>query len=270
MILDRKSFDRYSACVSRQAAEASRKLEKFISKIDFSGGYEEKKAARNSIIEYMQHLVDAYGDAAATLAADFYNEIAEKAGVEASDALLADRVSDRSIANSVRYGAKSIFGETVDAETFARSCAASLERYVKQQANETMIKNAVRDGGAGVKFARVPRGAETCAFCMMLAGRGFVYANSKTAGEFKHFHDHCDCKVIAGFGDAAVEGHDPKEYGKLYDEAVEFDIYGHVAKVDTVNAMRRNAYDDIKDDRNERRRKLYAEKKGGDDGSEAP
>ena len=61
--------------------------------------------------------------------------------------------------------------------------------------------NAARDGKRGVRFARVPTGAETCPFCLMLAGRGAVYHTRKTAGEFRHFHRRCDCKVVPGFED---------------------------------------------------------------------
>ena len=61
--------------------------------------------------------------------------------------------------------------------------------------------NSLPDGKRGVRFARVPTGAETCPFCLMLAGRGAVYHTRKTAGEFRHFHRRCDCKVVPGFED---------------------------------------------------------------------
>ncbi|WP_419060046.1 hypothetical protein [Ellagibacter isourolithinifaciens] len=56
-----------------------------------------------------------------------------------------------------------------------------------------------RDRDKGVTFARVPTGTETCTFCLMLASRGAVYHSRKTAGEFKHFHRNCDCKVVPSF-----------------------------------------------------------------------
>ena len=49
----------------------------------------------------------------------------------------------------------------------------------------------------------------------MLASRGAVYHTRKTAGEFRHFHRRCDCKVVPGFEvdpDAElVEGVRPEE-----------------------------------------------------------
>lgn len=81
--------------------------------------------------------------------------------------------------------------------------------------NETVLANAARDGRRGARFARVPTGAETCTFCLMLASRSAVYASRERAGEFRHFHRGCDCKVVPGFSgnpdEELVEGVRPKE-----------------------------------------------------------
>ncbi|WP_270207987.1 hypothetical protein [Eggerthella lenta] len=228
MILQAQAHDAYAEAVSRQAADAVRNLESFMAGLDFSGSYDEKKAARNAVVERMQMLVARYGDAAAALAADFYNEIAEAAGASVADAVLAEAAADASVAGSVRYSARKLFGREADEDAFRKACAAALSRFVKKAANDTMSKNAVRDGRKGAKFARVPQGAETCMFCVMLASRGFVYASREAAGEFDHFHDNCDCKVIVGFGDdAGVEGYDP---GALYDRWAESDHYDYMRR----------------------------------------
>ena len=83
------------------------------------------------------------------------------------------------------------------------------------------MDNVGRDRGKGARFARVPAGTETCTFCLMLASRGAVYHTRKTAGEFKHFHRNCDCKVVPSFeGDPdaeLVQGVKPRE---LYERIV--------------------------------------------------
>lgn len=86
---------------------------------------------------------------------------------------------------------------------------------VKRQANRAMAENCVRDG---VRYARVPRGSETCGFCVMLASRGYVYTTPEAA---QHSHDGCDCKVMPGFDGAEVEGYDPDSMYDLYREARE-------------------------------------------------
>lgn len=87
---------------------------------------------------------------------------------------------------------------------------------VMRLANETMVKNVGRDSGRGVRFARVPQGRETCLFCIMLASRGFVYHTKETAGEFSHYHAHCDCKVVPGLEGTSIEGYDPDQYLDLW------------------------------------------------------
>jgi len=41
----------------------------------------------------------------------------------------------------------------------------------------------------------MPTGFETYTFCLMIVSRGAVYHTCKSAGEWKHFHRECDCKV---------------------------------------------------------------------------
>lgn len=263
MILSEEAFNAYDAALQRQTQEAADKLAAFMETIDFSGDYEAKKAARNKVIAFMQELVATYGDTAATLAADLYNEMAEEAGVSVSDAVLADRVSDHAVASSARYHAKNLWGQEPNIDAFKAGVLVALQRYIRHQANQTIIKNAGRDEKTrGVRFARVPKGSETCAFCLMLASRGFVYFSEMSAEGLNHGHDNCDCDVIPGFGEnPGIGGYSHKRYQKLYDDNVTYDQYGHVRVEDTLNNMRRAIYDDYKDRRNALRRQRYTEQK---------
>ena len=63
------------------------------------------------------------------------------------------------------------------------------------------------------RYARVPQG-KTCAFCTMLASRGFVYASEDTAGKWHKYHHDCDCKIVPTWGETRIDGYDPE---KLYD-----------------------------------------------------
>ena len=102
-----------------------------------------------------------------------------------------------------------------DDAAFARACGEFARNDAFRSLNETIIANVGRDKDKGARFARVPTGLETCTFCLMLASRGAVYHTRKTAGEFRHFHRNCDCKVVPGFKDdpmaVLVEGHNPME-----------------------------------------------------------
>ena len=112
-------------------------------------------------------------------------------------------------------------------EGFARACGEYARNDSLRSLNETIMANAKRDRKKGVRFARVPTGRETCTFCLMLAGRGAVYHTRQTAGEFKHFHRRCDCKVVPGFEDdpdaELVEGYKPKELRDTWKRFEEID-----------------------------------------------
>lgn len=107
----------------------------------------------------------------------------------------------------------------ISAEQAVRERVGQLaQAQVKRMANRTMERNAARDG---VRYARVPTGAETCGWCLMLASRGFVYASEATAGGDRqdHYHNDCDCKIMPEFGDTEVEGYDPDALYDVYIEA---------------------------------------------------
>ena len=61
-----------------------------------------------------------------------------------------------------------------------------------------------------IAYARVPTGAETCTYCMMLASRGFAYRSEESAGHADH--RGCNCLIVAGVhGSTTVEGVDLAE-----------------------------------------------------------
>ena len=124
-----------------------------------------------------------------------------------------------SVDDVARYQAKKLAKEGDAA--FARACGEFARNDAFRSLNETIIANVGRDRDKGAMFARVPTGIETCTFCLMLASRGAVYHTRKTAGEWRHFHRGCDCKVEPSFeGDSdaeVVQGVKPRE---LYERIV--------------------------------------------------
>lgn len=90
---------------------------------------------------------------------------------------------------------------------------------ITSQVRDTIETNALRDPRA-TRFARVPRG-KTCAFCTMLASRGWVYTSAKAAGEMHEYHSKCDCVIVPSFGkqDPVIKGYDPDAMYKDYEAA---------------------------------------------------
>lgn len=170
----------------------------------------EKREAAKLI---MEGFVQGYDDVAAEFAAQWYDDLAEREGARLQQAVTMTTYRPESVDTVARYQAKKLV-KGGDA-AFARACGEYARNDALRSLNETIISNVGRDRSAGVRFARVPTGFETCTFCIMLASRGAVYHTRKSAGEFKHFHRHCDCKVVPGFEDdpdaELVEGVDPEE-----------------------------------------------------------
>ena len=175
----------------------------------------EKREAAKLI---MEGFVQGYDDVAAEFAAQWYDHRAEQGGARLDQAVTMTTYRPDSVDAVARYQARKL-AKGGDA-AFAKACGEYARNDAFRSLNETIIANVGRDRDKGARFARVPTGFETCTFCLMLASRGAVYHTRKSAGEFKHFHRRCDCKVVPSFEDDAdaelVEGVRPKELYERY------------------------------------------------------
>ena len=188
----------------------------------------------------MNSTVQSYDGLAATFAAEWYDYQAERVGAHLKQAVTASVYAPKSVDEAVRYQAKKL--TEGDFEGFAKTCGEYARNDSLRSLNETILANAKRDSKEGVRFARIPAGTETCTFCLMLASRGAVYYSRKTAGDFKHFHRRCDCKVVPGFKadpDAElVEGYRPKELRKQWGRFEEIDNSKHLNQSEKATAKR--------------------------------
>ncbi len=169
--------------------------------------------AREAAKLIMEGQVQGYDELASAFAAEWYDRQAEAGGIGLQNAVTCAVYSPAKSDDVARYQVRKLMNEGAGA--FAKACGEYARNDALRALNETIIANAGRDRKKGVRFARVPGGGETCTFCLMLAGRGAVYHSRKSAGEFRHFHRHCDCKVVPGFENdpdaELVEGVRPKE-----------------------------------------------------------
>lgn len=212
-----EEFDAYNRAAAQLAGEAERTTRQAISRYVRENPGASVADIREFARALMAGMAQTYGDAASSLAAEWYDERGQGKGLER--AVIEQTYSPEQVEKVARYQARKL--EQGAYGRFAQSCGEYAANHVRESLNRTMLKNAQRDRGRGVKFARVPTGAETCTFCTMLASRGAVYATAKTAGEQNHFHRGCDCKIVPSFGDGdLVEGYDPDAY---YDAWREFE-----------------------------------------------
>lgn len=218
-------FAAYNRAVARIGDKAASDVEESIMgwcREHESATVAEKREAAKLI---MDGYIQGYDDIAAEFAAEWYDHRAEKSGIKLDQAITMTTYSPESVDGVARYQAKKLLDG--DDAAFAKACGEYARNDLFRSLNETIIANVGRDKDKGARFARVPTGFETCTFCLMLASRNAVYHTRKTAGEFKHFHRHCDCKVVPSFDpdpDAeVVEGVNPKELRELYKQFKKID-----------------------------------------------
>lgn len=220
MVLDREATDSLVSLGNLAAQLAVRDLIALLGSLPV--GEEERRAV---LLEAIPLIVEKYGSVAAVGAEEWYQRARDLYVSGSYSTVLGEPVESAAIA----YNVRAVIGPLFDGELapdvamsqVTRRLSEVVERSVKYNVRSTVLANAVRDKAA-VKFARVPAGAETCKFCLMLASRGWVYATKASASRAKSgnsFHAGCDCVVVPSFGANAptIAGYDPDAiYESLY------------------------------------------------------
>jgi len=199
------------------------------------------------VIAYAAALSHWYGEAAAALACEMYDAIAEASHVHVPPAVPAETADLGEVAAAI----------TKASEQAPSTVPSTVGRLVKQAGADTMLRNALRDGA---EAAWVPNG-DTCAFCIMLASNGWQRQSFSAASRHaKHIHSNCDCEYAVRFnGRGGVAGYDPNRYLEQYNAAEGGDWY------DKVNSIRREQYKANGDKIREQKRIAYAERKNSQD-----
>lgn len=254
MTITKTSWEEYAEALKKVSEEAARKFSEFYRRI--TDPYSE--AGRRSLIYYAYIIGRDYGEAAAELACEMYDIMAELEGV------IIPAAEPAAVAT---YGeaAKTVNG-VLKTSANAEEISAAVGRLAKQAAADTILQNAYRDRPkrstgqkhrhSGAQVAWVPNG-DTCAFCIMLASRGWqnqtVWAEGHHA---EHIHSNCDCTYAVRFkNDTVFEGYNPDKYLSIYENAE-----GNKWK-DKLNSMRRDFYHENADKINEQKRSAYAKRK---------
>lgn len=198
-------------------AELSRLVKRDLTAFFGSLNLANPEASRDALLAFVPALTAQYGDIAATLAADFYEESRAASGARGRfTARTASAVDSGAVEAKVRYAAGQLWSP--DPSTMLGALLVAADKYVKQPGRDTMAANARREG---VRWARVPTGAKTCSWCLVLASRDAVYRSKTSAGGDGHrFHGACDC-VATRIGKASdyPEGYLPDNYYEMYQAA---------------------------------------------------
>ena len=225
------------AKLSQKAAEALRRF------VEENGGID--MIERYRLLDYAYALATKYGEGTASLAAVWYDQLAEATGQALPPAVVAPTATYAETASAVNGVLK--YSQNLDTLTGA------MERLVKMPGVDTTLNNAIRDGA---EVAWIPHG-DTCAFCLALASRGFEPASRQLVrnGHAAHVHANCDCTYAVRYDESTnFAGYDPERYREMYDNAP-----GYSSR-QKINAMRREFYAENREEINEQKRSAYAKR----------
>lgn len=198
----RADVTRLSAAQRRLVALAQGELTAFFGTLDLS----RPGAVRDALVEIVPLLVREYGDLASAAAAEWYEQIRPQAGFNARTVPAAPA---EAVIGSTRALAGSLWGDSP--RDALSAIQGAMQRHISYSGRATVARNVSLDP-LNPRYGRVPSGGKTCAWCTMLASRGFVYDTKESAGIIAdHYHDDCDCQVVAEFDREQhhIEGYDP-------------------------------------------------------------
>lgn len=143
-------------------------------------------AADEALFDLLPAIVREYGAAGGALAAEWYDQQREKAGVRGRFTALPIEPDDR--------GAQALAGWALSTATddgaLRNLVLGGVQRRVSDHVRLTVAGSSVADPQAR-GWMRVGDG-KSCEFCSMLLGRGAVY--TEATADFKS-HDHCGCSA---------------------------------------------------------------------------
>lgn len=152
--------------------------------------------ARDALMDVLPNLFAIYGSAAATLGADWYDDMREAAGVKGRFRAIPLEPPDEVRAEVLaRWAVGSLYQAEPDWEAALERVTGGAQRVIADADRHTVIRSLRSDPqGGGWRRQMV---GDTCSFCVMLAGRGAVY--SAHTADFSS-HDHDDCVAVPEFG----------------------------------------------------------------------
>ena len=153
---------------------------------------------RDELQDLIPGLVDTYGSAAATLAADWYDDLRVEA--KAPGRYRADVVVDlgayrrERIARAVGWAVGPLFQAEPDVPMVLGRVLPFVSQEVVRPSRDTITSNLVSDDAAK-GWQRVTSGG-ACRFCRMLASRGAVYRSESTGRFASHPGCHCAARPV--------------------------------------------------------------------------
>lgn len=215
MRLPRRALDAYNAAVKRCGDGAERSSLHALSAWLEANPDAEISEVREFCKTLLHTVGASYGQSAGDAAYALRSLAAGGLDIELPDVDYAYEPDPEYVDKTARYQVERL--KAGDSDGFEKAISGAARYFAERGANDTTAALGKADAGKlgkRVRFARVPTGATTCPYCLMLASRGFVY--SREVAALNANHRNCDCRIVEGFDGMQVEGYDPDEYYDMW------------------------------------------------------
>lgn len=154
---------------------------------------------RDALVEILSNLGQTYGAAAATLGADWYEELRDALGIRGRFSATAAELPDEGRYESMAgWAVGPMFSATPDPLAALVLAKGGLQRVVADGSRHSVMQSSVDDPKA-TGWQR--QGSGDCGFCTMIISRGPVF--TKESARFGA-HDNCECEAVPAFGGKPV------------------------------------------------------------------
>lgn len=151
--------------------------------------------ARDALRDVLPALVVTYGQAAATIAADWYDDLRDMVAARGRFRAIPAEVDESGADVLARWGIDPLFkSDEPDWERAKTLIAGGLQRRIANGSRLTVAHSSIEDPAAD---GWMRQGSGECGFCAMLIGRGAVY--TERGADFGA-HDHCKCSAVPAWG----------------------------------------------------------------------
>lgn len=215
MRLPRRALDAYNAAVKQCGDGAERASLRALSVWLEANPDAEISEVREFCKTLLHTVGTSYGQDAGDAAYALRSLVADGLDIELPDVDYAYEPDPEYVDKTARYQVEKL--KAGDSDGFGKAISDAARYFAERGANDTMTNLGEHDAkklGKRVLFARVPTGATTCPYCLMLASRGFVYSSELKA--LNANHRNCDCRIVEGFPGMTVEGYDPDAYYDMW------------------------------------------------------
>lgn len=210
MTISRAKITQYQTLMNQIASKAQIDLQTVLEKLNlaFAQGLITENDIMSFLVDSFLNIYETYSNVYGDITAELFSQLSNAEygrGLQASVSKPADT--------------KAIY-KAINQAKSSDGVLAELDSFVRQRGRDTMSNAIQKYQNTGVRCALVPQGQTTCAFCTMLASRGFVYKFENLADAYLKTHNHCDCLLVPSWSsDPRVEGYDPDSLFEIYNDA---------------------------------------------------